>query len=119
MADQQYREQDLLQACCNDNVNTVQRCLNAGNIKIYCRNRHGFTPLHHASIGGLAHIAQRLIDNGADVNCRDNFEFWKDTIILGVCKSLRRLCSSLAVEWCRRAQRSKEGIKSTSRSLHN
>lgn len=58
---------------CNDNnLDIVRMLIKDNKIDIHTKDDSGRTPLHQVALCGNTNIAKLLIDNGADVNARDN-----------------------------------------------
>lgn len=64
----------LLDACKNNNLNSVNIAINAG-ASINLNYEHGWTPLHFASNHNNVRLANLLLDKGASINIQNNTGF--------------------------------------------
>ena len=66
------RTADLFKDIVNGNIKLVKELINNKQIDINARDRHGRTALILASFMGFAPIVKFLLDNGADVNLKED-----------------------------------------------
>jgi ankyrin repeat protein len=62
----------LHRASASNNIFAAQWCVQRNRQLVYCRDKHGRTPLFHAAAAGSTEICQMLLDNGADPFAEDH-----------------------------------------------
>ena len=60
----------LITAIKKNNIDLIRTLINNHNVNLH---NNGTTPLHHASSIGNTEVVQLLIDNGANINAKNNF----------------------------------------------